>query len=301
MKLKILLALSIATLAASSALADHAFLMPSFSNFSGVQSVVQIDAAQADNIFQFDHRPIQLDQIKVYRPDGSEAEKPQGSTSRFRSTFDLKLDAPGTWKIAALNVMVSGTAVIGGEERRVSSMRFGRRPGGPGGPAMQRPDGPPRAPGAPGEPRRQPPILLADLPADATDLKLTEIVGRTEVFVTVNAPTTQVFGGDPRGITLQPITHPTDLVSNEPAKFKFLIDGQPAAKLKVTLIAGGQRFRDSEAGIDFTTDAQGVVTIKWPAPGYYLLTASAEDNKAAEKRATVRRLSYGATLEVAAP
>lgn len=303
---KPLLAAAIAALAASSALADHAFILPSFSNLNGSQSIVQIDAAAADNIFQFDHRPIQLDQVKVYRPDGSENAKPEGITSRFRSTFDLKLDAPGTWKIATTQVMVNGTATVGGEERRVTTMRMGPRPGmgGPGGGEGRRPEGgpPPGGPGGPNAgPPRQPPIQLADLPADATDLKLAEMVSRTEAFVTVGEPTTQVFGGDPRGLTLQPITNPTDLVSNETAKFKLLIDGQPAAKIKVALIPSGQRFRDSEAAIDLTTDAQGVVTIKWPAPGYYLLTAEAEDNKASEKRAQVRRLSYSATLEVAAP
>jgi hypothetical protein len=307
--MKTLLAAAATLFTASAALADHAFLMPSFSNLNGSQSIVQIDAAVADNVFQFDHRPIQLDQITVWRPDGSEAARPEGVTSRFRSTFDLKLDAPGTWKIAAFSAMVMGTAMVDGEERRVSSMRFGGRPGGmagPGGAGEGRPGGAPDGrgpggPGGPGGPPRQPPILLSELPATATDLKLTEVINRTEAFVTVGSPTAQVFGGDPRGLTLQPITHPTDLVSTEPAKFTFLLDGQPATKLKVSLIPGGQRFRDNEAAITLQPDALGVVTIRWPAPGYYLLTATTEDDRPAEKRAAVRRLSYAATLEVAAP
>jgi len=282
------LAAAIAALSASAALADHAFLMPSASNLNGSQSIVQIDAAGADNVFQFDHRPIPLDQIRVWRPDGSEGAKPEGITSRFRSTFDLKLDAPGTWKVATVAAIVGGTAMVDGVERRVSSMRFGPRPGGP----------PPAA--GPGEPPRQPPILLAELPATATDLKLVETLTRTETFVTVGSPTTQAFGGDTRGITLQPITHPTDLVANEPAKFRFLIDGKPA-KVAVHLVASGQRFRDNEAATDLTTGADGVVTIRWPAAGYYWLNATAEDDKPTERRASVRRLSYAATLEVAAP
>lgn len=310
---KTFLAVAIAALSGSAALADHSFLMPSFSNLNGSQSVVQIDAAAADNVFQFDHRPIQLDQIKVWRPDGSEGGKPEGITSRYRSTFDLKLDAPGTWKVAAVSAMVGGTAMIDGVERRVSSMRFGGRPGGGmGGPGEGRPGGGgeqgrgPGGPGAPnapagaGGPPRQPPVLLDELPATATDVKLTETVSRTETFVTVGSPTTQVFGGDTRGITLQPITHPTDLVVNEPAKFRFLVDGKPA-KVAVHLVASGQRFRDNEAATELTTDAKGEVTIKWPAPGYYWLNATAEDDHAAEKRAGLRRLSYSATLEVAAP
>lgn len=296
---KPLFATLIAALSGSAALADHSFLMPSASNFGGSQSVVQIDAAGADNVFQFDHRPIALDQIKVYRPDGSEAAKPEGVQSRYRSTFDLKLDAPGTWKVAVVQTMVGGTAIVDGQERRVSSMRFGGRPGGgmpPGGPGGS---------GAPasraGEPPRLPPILLAELPANATDIKLAEMINRTEAFVTVGSPTTQVFGGDTRGLTLQPITAPTDLVSNEPTKIRFLIDGTPAAKLRVELIAGGQRFRDNEAPATFITDAQGVVTIKWTAPGYYWLGVTAEDGNTQDKRAATRRMSYAATLEVAAP
>ena len=129
---KLLLTTAIAALTATAALADHMFIMPSTSNLNGSQSIVQIDAAGADNIFQFDHRPMPLDSIKVYRPDGSENPKSEGLQSRFRSTFDLKLDAPGTWKIAATNLMVSGTAMIDGVERRVASMRMASPPTAPG-------------------------------------------------------------------------------------------------------------------------------------------------------------------------
>lgn len=299
-------ALLVVTFAATAASADHSFLLPSASNVTAPPSIVTIDAAGSDNVFQFDHRPIQLQQIKVYRPDGGEAPAPEGTTSRFRSSFDLKLDAAGTWKVTSLSVIVGGTAMVGGEERRVTSFRFPGRPGGggpsgPGGaPDRARPGGGPSPGGGPDGQRRQPPILLAELPADATDVKLTETVGRTEAFVTAGEPTTAVFGGDTRGLTLRPITHPTDLVVKEPAKFRFLLDGKPAAGIKVAVVAGGQRFRDSEAATEYTTDAQGIVTVRWPAPGYYWLGATAEDGNPQEKRAATRRLSYAVTLEVAA-
>jgi hypothetical protein len=50
-----------------------------------------------------------------------------------------------------------------------------------------------------------------------------------------------------KGLEFAPITHPDDLVADQPAKLRFLVDGQPAKGLKLTIVPGGKRYRDAEA------------------------------------------------------
>jgi uncharacterized GH25 family protein len=132
-------------------------------------------------------------------------------------------------------------------------------------------------------------------------VKLTEMSGRNEIFVTAGAPTTTVLKPTGKGLEFAPVTHPDELVANEVARFGFVIDGKPAANLKVTFVPGGKRLRDSEGAFDLTTGADGTVTVKWPMAGFYWVNASITDDKATTPRATQRRMSYTTTLEVAAP
>lgn len=294
-------------LLASAAVADRPFILPSNTSFSGSNNVVALDAAAADHVFFFDHRPIQLATITVTRPDGTTATPSSPLTSRYRSSFDVRLDQQGTWKIASTQSVITGSFKQNGEERRVG----GR--GGPPGGGGERREGSPSAPGAregpgaagpggpDGAPRRQPPVAFQDIPADATDVHLTEVVSRVETFVTAGAPTTGVLKPTGKGLELDAITHPNALVAGETAKLRFLLDGKPARGLAVTVVAGGDRYRDSEDAITLTTGADGSVSVKWPAAGMYWIGAEAEDKNASEKRAEARRLNYAATLEVTTP
>ena len=95
-----------------------------------------------------------------------------------------------------------------------------------------------------------------------------------------------------------PVTHPNDLYAGEAAKFRFLLDGQPAAKLELEIVAGGTRYRDHQEEIKLTTDAQGEFSVTWPQAGMYWLETSLQDAKTSVKQAKQRRLSYVATFEV---
>ena len=256
--------------------AHRMWLLPSATVFSGTDSWVTVDAAVSNDLFFFDHQPGRLESIKVRQPDGSAGQLQNGATGRYRSVFDVQLDKPGTWKIGSENGGVGGSFKVDGVEKRI-----GRR-------------GPPQ-PGAPA------PLTVADIPANATDVKLTESSGRNEIFVTAGAPTTTVFRTTGKGLELSPITHPDELVAGEAARFRFLVDGKPAAGLKVSVIPGGKRYRDAENGMDLTTGADGVLTVKWPTAGMYWLNANLTDSKTTVPRATERRLSYTTTLEVLTP
>ena len=286
-------------LAPGAALADSPFILPSSTSLSGSNNVVTFDAAASDHLFFFDHRPVRLDSIAVTRPDGTPAEPADAVQGRFRSVFDVKLDQPGTWKVVSTDSMITGTFKENGEERRV---------GGRGGPprgAAARPAGEGSAATAPqasqSGPRRQPPVAFKDIPANATDVHLTEVSRTTETFVTVGAPTTEVLKPAGKGLEFDPITHPNSLAAGETARFRFLIDGKPAAGLKVTVIPGGDRYREDEGAMALTTGADGVVAITWPAAGMYWVGAEAEDHNPAEKRAEARRMSCAVTLEVMTP
>ena len=256
--------------------AHRMWMLPSGTVFSGTDSWVTIDAAVSNDLFFFDHQPLRLDGVKVWQPDGSEGKLQNGATGRYRSVFDVELDKPGTWKVGTQMATVMGSFKVDGVEKRV---------GGRGGPR-------------PGQPA---PLTVADIPANATDVKLIEVSSRNEVFLTAGAPTTTVFKTSGKGLEFAPVTHPDELVAGEAAKFRFLIDGKPAPNLKVTVIPGGKRYRNDEGAMDLTTGADGVLTVTWPTAGMYWLNATATDAKAATPRATERRMSYVTTLEVLTP
>lgn len=104
-----------------------------------------------------------------------------------------------------------------------------------------------------------------------------------------------------RGLELDPITYPNAVVAGETARFRLLVDGKPAAGLKVSVIPGGDRYRDTVGAMALTTGADGVVSVRWPSAGLYWLGAEAEDRNPGEKRAESRQMSYAATFEVMTP
>ena len=267
---------------ASPASAHRQWLLPSTTTLAGTSEYVTVDAAVSNDLFYPDHFPMNPEQVTVWTPDGSVGKLENPATGRYRSTFDVKIDKAGTWKIGTQRSAVMGSFKVGGEEWRV---------GGRGRPVPA---------GAAGAPPRSI-ATVAEIPADATDVKLTEIQSGNYIYVTADAPTKTVFTPTGKGLEIDPITHPDELVSNEEGRFRFLIDGKPAGGVKVTVVPGSKKFREAEQAQELTTDADGVLSVRWPVPGMYWINASASDNKPSEKRASERRMSYTATVEVVAP
>lgn len=283
MRIKSLLLAAVAMIAATTpAMAHRQWLLPSATIFSGTDAWVTVDGAASNDLFFPDHQPLRLDGVKAWAPDGTEAKIENGATGRHRSMFDVKLDKPGTWKIGTAQNGVSGTFKVDGVEWRVG----GRR-------------GPPPPPGAPAQPNSV--ASVAEIPANATDLQITESAGRNEIFVTTGEPTDTVFQPTDKGLEMVPVTHPSELVAGETARFKFLVDGKPAANLKVDVLPGGKRYRDDDGLMQVVTGADGVAQINWPQAGMFWLNTTYSDDKPTVARATARRLSYTSTLEVMAP
>ena len=94
-------------------------------------------------------------------------------------------------------------------------------------------------------------------------------------------------------------TAPTDLVADEPASLKLLMDGKPAADVEVTVVPADQRFQSELPEQKIKTGADGVFKVTWPRAGYYWINATA--NAAGTIPNATRRASYTATLEVQKP
>lgn len=250
--------------------AHRQWMMPSATVLSGEDVWVTVDAAVSNDLFYFEHQPMRLEGIKAVAPDGTEVPIENGAKGRYRSTFDVHLTKPGTYKIASGGQGVFGSYTLNGEQKRL-----------PRGLSADK--------------------LAGAIPAGATDVKLMETQSRNEIFVTVGAPTDAVLKPTGKGLELVPVTHPNDLVAGEAATFQFLVDGKPAAGLALTVIPGGIRYRNDLGQIDLKADAEGKVQINWPQPGMYWLNASISDKSASLPGATERRLNYVTTLEVLAP
>ncbi|HLU91757.1 MAG TPA: DUF4198 domain-containing protein [Pedomonas sp.] len=259
-----LAAAAVLSMAAASASAHRAWILPSATNVSGTDMWVTVDAAISNNLFNADHAAMQLGAIKVAAPDGSEVAPQNGATGRYRTTLDVKLDAPGTYKIFNHGHNIMATFTENGERRRV----------------------------------RGPVERLKDVPANAADLKVTEIISRNETFVSYGNLTTDVFKPTGLGLELEPVTHPNDLVEGEAATFRFLLDGKPASGLKVVAVPGGTRYRNQPVELTAEADANGEVSLTFPAPGMYWLEAEVSDDKTSLPQASARRAAYVMTFEV---
>jgi hypothetical protein len=289
---------------AGTAQADSTFIKPSATILSGTDNTVTFDAAGSDHVFALDHRPVPLATIRITRPDGTAAQLVNGVQQRLRSAFDARLDQEGTWRVASEQVMVGGTFMLDGEQRRAGG-RGG--PASPGMAGMATPGQGASGIGGPGAETRRgeggavrlPPVAVADIPANATDVHLTETITRAETFVTVGAPSELKPEG--KGLAFDPLTQPNSLAQGETARLRYLIDGQPAAGVRVTVVADGVRYRESVKAMELTTGKDGTVSITWPGAGLYWVGAEAEDRNPSEKKAETRKMMTSVTLEVMTP
>lgn len=253
------------TCLAPPALAHKAWLMPSATVFSETGAWMTVDAAVSNDLFHFNHVPLRLDNLHVTAPDGSAVEAQNPATGRYRSVFDLQLEQEGTYRLSVVNDGLFARYTLDGEAKRWR--------------------------GSPAE-------LEGALPAGARDVVASQTLSRVETFVTVGAPSTEVFTPTGQGIELVPVTHPNDLYAGEPASFQLLLDGEPASGLTVEVVPGGTRYRDSQDGMTLTTDADGRFEVTWPAAGMYWMETGSSDGNTSLPQASERRLGYVATFEV---
>ncbi|MFC4728706.1 DUF4198 domain-containing protein [Coralloluteibacterium thermophilus] len=264
MKRTLALAVALAAALPMAAQAHKLWIKPSATVLANDQWIT-VDAAVSNDLFYFNHVPLRLDGLAITAPDGSRVEAENPFTGKYRSVFDLHLQQSGTYRLAIVNDGMFASYQQGGERRRW---------------------------------RGSADRLEAELPADATDVQISETVVRIESFVTAGSPSTGALAPGGNGLELVPVTHPNDLFAGEEATFALLLDGAPAAGVEVEVVPGGTRYRDAQNETTLTTDAEGRFAITWDAPGMYWLEAAVEDERTRHPRAGKRRATYTATLEV---
>ncbi|HEY5798696.1 MAG TPA: DUF4198 domain-containing protein [Burkholderiaceae bacterium] len=259
------------------ALAGHAhahrpWLLPSSTFVDDKEAYITVDGAVSELLFDFDHMPLRIDNLKVYGPDGAVRALENTTIGKRRTTFDLKLAQPGTYKLALVNAVVMASYKAGGEEKRWRGTEE---------------------------------ALAKEVPANAQDLVVNRSHARVETFVTSVKPDFAVFAPTNTGLEMVPVTHPNELRAGEPVRLRFLIDGKPVANLPLSLTPGGVRYRGVINEQRVETDAKGEVAVTLADAGMYMLAASHPAGQSAKTGQSARagtpparRLSYSATLEV---
>lgn len=268
----------------SAAYAHRQWMLPSATIISGDDVWVTVDAAVSNDLFYFEHFPLRLanigpsegqsemrgqaSKLKITAPDGSSVDAQNGAISRYRTTFDVHLKQKGTYKIAAVNDGIFASWKENGQTKRW---------------------------------RGSADAFAKNVPANAEGLQATQLDNRLEIFVTSGKPSNDVLKVTGNGLELDPVTHPNDLVAGSPATFRLLLDGKPAANLKVSVVPGGNRYRDKLGDMTLTTNAEGKFSVTWPTAGMYWLEASAREDKSPVPNVKQRRANYITTLEVLPP
>ena len=260
---RIVIAAAAAALMVGAAHAHRAWIVPSATVVSGDNAWVTLDAAVSNNLFFPDHRPMQVDAITITAPDGSVVKPANASVGQYRTTFDLKLDQKGTYSIAQANSGLNASWKEGTETKRWRG-------------------------------------TMAEYVSQGIDKKpgveLTLSSRRVETFVTNGAPTALKPTG--KGLELAGATHPNDLYAGEEATFTMTQDGKPAANVEITLIQGGDRYRQEVGEVKLKTAADGTFKMKVANAGMYWLEAEATGTTTMEGKQLKSQSTYVAVLEV---
>ena len=110
------------------------------------------------------------------------------------------------------------------------------------------------------------------------------------------APTPLKASG--KGLELGGATHPNDLYSGEEATFILTDDGKPAANVEVSVIQGGDRYRDEPGELKLKTGADGSLKLKLDNAGMYWLEAESAGTTTMEGKTLKSQSTYVAVLEV---
>lgn len=234
-------ALGAAILVPAAAQAARSWVLPSSTVLSGNNAWISVDAASSDELYIPSLRPLPLASIQVLDSEGQVVAPLNPSTSKLRSTFDVQLTKPGTYKIASVT-----TAMMASWTQDGAVKRF----------------------------RGTDEDFAKQVPAGAVDLKTIKSVSRNETFVTRDEPTTQALKTTGQGLELIPVTHPSDVVVGEAASFRLTLDGKPAAGLEVQLLRGGDHWKAKPAEIKVKTGPDGAFKVTLPEGGIWWINAS---------------------------
>ncbi|MBW0278231.1 nickel transporter [Shewanella xiamenensis] len=249
------------------------WILPSHYNVSAESNEavwITSDVSASNQVFMVD-KPVTASDVKVYLPDGKASSPSSSYTGGRKSVFDVQLLQDGTYKFEKeVTPRYFSVYKVKGKEEVVRS-RLDKK------------------------------ATAAVMPKDAYDLKGSLTVARVETYVTRNKPTDKVLAPKGEYLELVPITHPADIVENEPATLQFVYDGKPVEGVSVAIMKDGSLYRNKPEEISLTSDKEGKVAMTFPAAGRYLLHASIErpspDKSLADKTVSEIFLTFEAGLE----
>lgn len=233
-------------LVATSASAHPVWMLPSeFNVSSDIAHWVTVDGTASHGVFSFD-KPIGLDNVTVYDPAGNPARIGPYYKGQRRSVFDLALSEVGTYKVELRNPPRYVTTYTIGKrntERRIMANKQ---------------------------------EAAAQVPTKAQGVTTYAMQNISAFYVTRNTPSDTVLKSSGQGLELQPLTHPSDVVVGEAARFRLTFDGQPLADRKVEVVGHGTQWRDGRQQQDLVSDQDGVVAFTPAQRGPHLLSANIE-------------------------
>jgi hypothetical protein len=199
-----------------------------------------VDATASHGVFSFD-KPISLNSVTIYGPEGERQRMGSYFKGQRRSVFDLLLDQSGTWKVELSGGPRYMTRYVIGE-RNTERRAFGSK-------------------------------LEVELPEGAREVNTVAIQNISAFYVTQGMPNRKVLETTGEGFEFHALTHPSDVAMQEEVEFRFTYNGQPVANMDVELVPQGTAWRDSRMQQDLQTDADGIVRFTPEKTGPHLLAA----------------------------
>ena len=245
--------------------AHDAWLLPNSTMIDAKEAWLTLDAGISNQLFEFNHAPLRLDNLTITDPDGATTKATGAVLGKYRSTLDLRLPKDGTYRLAIVNNNVMGSYKLNGETKRFR--------------------------GPQGSPQVQ-------VPAGATEVQATNVHSRLETFVSANKMNETALKPSGVGLEMVPVTHPSDLRVGEPIRIRFQLDGKPLAKLPFSVMPGTAKYRGASGEQRLSTDDKGEASFTVAAPNMYYLSASVPHGERGAAQPGAKRYTYAATFEV---
>lgn len=260
--------LLLAALTSGAASAHPRWLLPSeFSISSQEGDWITTDATASHGTFVFD-KPLSVDSGYVLTPSGKRERFAFSAKFKRKSSFDFFFSEAGTHKLVLTGEPMYFTSYTIGKRETVRRIRASKAD------------------------------RAAQLPEGAQNVKSTLMFNRTEAYVTVNQPSTQVFALENRYLELVPVTHPADMIEGEPIEMQFFFNGQPQAGVEAEIRQDGTLYRNQQEAVMLRSDQDGKVRFTPSKAGRYLLIAGHTSPLSNDAMADEARSSIHLTFEV---
>ncbi len=220
--------------------AHSRWLLPShFTLSSDKGEWIMLDATASNEVFNVD-KALSIDNLRILAPSGK-SERPSSLYKGHRKSIaDYFVDKSGTYKITNNgSPMYFSSYEVAGERKRARLNKV---------------------------------ELAQQLPPSATKAKTSYGYARIESYITMNNPSDN-YATENKFLELVPVTHPSEIVENESATFKFIYNGKPQQGVKVEITQDGARYRNSPETLKLTSNKNGEVQITLTKAGRYLLIA----------------------------